>query len=140
MRTAALVTLLLGCDVQGAAPQAPPRASRSSVRPRTATIPTVAPRRAEVIDPWNAPPADDPPVEAAEVEDREVQRYERMARIRDELDKDKDGKVTPAELEADPHHRPRFGEPGAIDLDTDGDLSVDELLTSRAAKRAARWY
>ena len=43
-------------------------------------------------------------------------------------------------VEASTEHRQRFGEPSTIDLDADGDLSVDELLTSRAAKRAARWF
>lgn len=157
MRIVALV-FLLGCDVRGEAPRpAPPRVPHAAVMPRSATIPILALRREkreEPIDPWNAPPpvqAESPPEMVppspevpdetpAEALEREARRYERMAHLRDKLDLDHDGKVTAEDVEGNDEHRHRFGEPSTIDLDGDGDLSVDELLTSRAAKRAARWY
>lgn len=60
-------------------------------------------------------------------------RMERMEERFGEMDADKDGKVTPAELAA--YHAARFA---AADTDGDGKLSAAEMDAARAAKRQER--
>jgi hypothetical protein len=60
-------------------------------------------------------------------EERDAALSRRAVSMHQRLDKDGDGKVTQAELEADPRLARRLGDPSKIDTNHDGDISVEEL-------------
>jgi hypothetical protein len=73
-------------------------------------------------------------------EEREQAREERATRMRDRLDLNHDGKLTPDEVAAtgSSHRGPQFDDPKALDTNNDGEISPDELQAGMRELRAQR--
>lgn len=67
-------------------------------------------------------------------DDRAEARHKRLEAMRDKLDTNHDGKVSPDELAAAPG-RMHFDDPAALDTNHDGDISLDELEAAMKARR-----
>jgi hypothetical protein len=64
----------------------------------------------------------------------EAERAKRMEPMRQRLDNNGDGKLTPDEL-ASSERRMGFDDPAAVDVNKDGEISLEELDTAMQARR-----
>jgi len=64
-------------------------------------------------------------------------RTARLAAIRDQLDTNHDGKLSPDELSKATQPFLHFDDTAAVDADHDGDITVDELAAALRARRGA---